>query len=129
MSKILLVEDNEMNREMLVHRLRRNNYTVVYAIDGLEAVEMADSESPDLILINLGLPKIDGWEAIRRIKSNEALCSIPLMVLTSRTLRSELESALETGCDDFDVKPVDFKRLLPKVENLINKKNGQKFMI
>lgn len=122
-SKILLVEDNEMNRDMLSRRLQRNGYKVVIAVNGLEALEMVKSETPDLILMDLSLPEMDGWEATRRIKDDPASQSIPLIVLTAHALKSDREGAFETGCDDFDVKPVDFQRLLAKIETLLDREN------
>lgn len=120
MIKLLLVEDNEMNRDMLSRRLIRKNYEVVIAVNGLEALEMVKSESPDLILMDLSLPEMDGWEATRRIKADNNTKDIPLIVLTAHALKTDRENAFETGCDDFDVKPVDFQRLLGKIENLLD---------
>ena len=117
--KILLVEDNELNRDMLSRRLLRRGYQVVMAIDGVEGVEMAQRESPDLILMDLSLPLIDGCEATRRIKASETTRSIPVIVLSAHALAADREQALAAGCDDFDTKPVELPRLLSKMEALL----------
>ena len=119
MSKILLVEDNEMNRDMLTRRLERKGFEVVIAVDGQQGVDMAGSESPDLILMDLSLPVIDGWEATRQIKANPAMQSIPVIALTAHAMAGDKQKALEAGCDDYDTKPIDLKRLLGKIENLL----------
>jgi CheY-like chemotaxis protein len=119
MPKILLVEDNEMNRDMLSRRLMRKDYTVVCATDGLEAVTMAASEQPDLILMDMRLPEIDGWEATRRIKSAPETGSIPVIALTAHAMAGDREQALAAGCDDYDSKPIDLKRLMGKIEALL----------
>ncbi|MBM3563296.1 MAG: response regulator [Alphaproteobacteria bacterium] len=119
MVKILLVEDNEMNRDMLSRRLRRNGYEVVIAIDGLQGVEMAASEAPDLILMDMSLPVIDGWEAARRVRQNEATRKIPVIALTAHAMAGDREKAIEAGCDDYDTKPVEITRLLGKITALI----------
>ncbi len=119
MAKLLLVEDNEMNRDMLSRRLQRKDYEVIIAVNGLEALEMVKSEHPDLILMDLSLPEMDGWEATRHIKSDENTKNIPLIVLTAHALKTDRENAFDTGCDDFDVKPVDFQRLIGKIEKLL----------
>jgi len=116
MSKILLVEDNEMNRDMLSRRLERKEFEVVIAVDGQAGVNMAGSESPDLILMDLSLPVIDGWEATRQIKANPATQTIPLIALTAHAMAGDEQKALEAGCDDYDTKPVNFTRLLGKIE-------------
>ncbi len=121
MRKILLVEDNEMNRDMLARRLQRQSYEITLAVNGTEALEKAASESPDLILMDLSLPELDGWEATRRLKQNSNTSYIPIIVLTAHALKSDRESAFEEGCDDYDVKPIDFPRLLNKIEKQINK--------
>lgn len=115
MPKILLVEDNEMNRDMLSRRLRRRGFDVVVAIDGEQGVAMASEGSPDLILMDMSLPVIDGWEATRRIKAHEATASIPIIALTAHAMAGDRESALAAGCDDYDTKPVELKRLLEKI--------------
>jgi len=121
MIKILLVEDNEMNRDMLNRRLQRKGYDVVIAVDGKGALEKARTEQPDLILMDLSLPEMDGWEATRILKSDELTKSIPLIVLTAHALKTDREGAFEVGCDDFDVKPVDFQRLIAKIEAQLKK--------
>lgn len=115
MVKILLVEDNEMNRDMLSRRLERKGYQVVMAVDGLESVAMAASEKPDLILMDIGLPGIDGWEASRRIKADPLTKHVPIIALTAHAMSGERERALAAGCDDYDTKPVEFPRLLEKL--------------
>lgn len=119
MVKILLVEDNEMNRDMLSRRLRRNGYEVVIATDGQQGVEMAVSEAPDLILMDMSLPVIDGWEAARRVRENEATRKIPVIALTAHAMAGDREKAIEAGCDDYDTKPVEITRLLGKITALI----------
>ena len=117
--RILLVEDNEMNRDMLSRRLRRKGYQVAIAVDGEEALETIPSEEPDLILIDLSLPGIDGWETTRRLKADEKTRHIPVIALTAHALSGDKEKALAAGCDDYDTKPVDLERLLAKIETLI----------
>ncbi|WP_363350879.1 response regulator [Methylocystis echinoides] len=119
MVKILLVEDNEMNRDMLSRRLKRNGYAVVIAVDGQQGVEMAASESPDLILMDMSLPVIDGWEATRRVKANEATRAIPVIALTAHAMAGDREKAIEAGCEDYDTKPVEITRLLGKITALL----------
>jgi two-component system cell cycle response regulator DivK len=119
MSKILLVEDNEMNRDMLTRRLERKGFEVVIAIDGQAGVDMVSSSSPDIILMDLSLPVMDGWEATRRIKADPATQSIPVIALTAHAMAGDEQKALEAGCDDYDTKPIDLKRLLDKIENLL----------
>jgi CheY-like chemotaxis protein len=119
MSKILLVEDNEMNRDMLSRRLQRKGFDVVMAVDGQAGVEMASSASPDLILMDLSLPVIDGWEATRRIKADAATQGIPVIALTAHAMAGDEQKALDAGCDDYATKPVDFKSLLGKIEKFI----------
>ena len=116
--KILLVEDNEMNRDMLSRRLLRRGYAVVFATDGQQAVDKAASERPDLILMDMGLPVIDGWEATRRIKADPATRAIPIIALTAHAMAEDRDKALAAGCDDFDTKPVDIARLVDKIEAL-----------
>jgi two-component system cell cycle response regulator DivK len=123
MSRILLVEDNEMNRDMLSRRLERKEYEVIIAIDGQAGVNMASSESPDLILMDLSLPVIDGWGATRRLKANPATQSIPVIALTAHAMAGDEQKALQAGCDDYDTKPVNFQRLLGKIEALITNAN------
>ena len=119
MSKILLVEDNEMNRDMLSRRLERKEFEVIIAVDGQAGINMATMESPDLILMDLSLPVIDGWEATRRIKDDVATQSIPVIALTAHAMAGAEQKALAAGCDDYDTKPVNFKRLLGKIETLL----------
>ena len=116
MIKILLVEDNEMNRDMLSRRLERKGYGIVMALDGQQAVDMAASEAPALILMDMSLPLIDGWEATRRIKANAATRGIPIIALTAHAMQGDEQKAKEAGCDDFDTKPVELPRLLEKIE-------------
>ena len=119
MFKILLVEDNEMNRDMLARRLQRKGYEVVIAVDGEEAVRMAQSQAPDLILMDIRLPVMDGWEAMRRIKIMPETQSIPIIALTAHAMAGDRERCLEAGCEDYDTKPVEFKRLLGKINALL----------
>jgi CheY-like chemotaxis protein len=121
MTKVLLVEDNEMNRDMLSRRLERKGYEVVFAEDGSIAVDLAGSEQPDLILMDMSLPVLDGWEATRRIKADAATSGIPVIALTAHAMAGDREKAMEVGCEDYDTKPVDFPRLLGKIEALISK--------
>ncbi|HEX7170789.1 MAG TPA: response regulator [Rubrobacter sp.] len=120
MPRILLVEDNEMNRDMLSRRLARKKYEVLIAVDGKEGVEMATSEAPDLILMDMSLPVVDGWEATRRIKANSETEAIPIIALTAHAMSGDREKALEAGCDDYDTKPIELPRLLGKMEALLN---------
>lgn len=122
MAKILLVEDNEMNRDMLSRRLKRNGYDVVIAIDGQQGVDMAASEAPDLILMDMSLPVIDGWEATRRVKANEVTRGIPVIALTAHAMAGDREKAIEAGCEDYDTKPVEITRLLEKITTLLGPK-------
>ena len=119
MTKILLVEDNEMNRDMLSRRLQKKGYEVVMALDGEQGVAMALAEAPALILMDMSLPGIDGWEATRRIKAASDTKRIPVIALTAHALTSDRDQALAAGCDDFDTKPVEFARLLAKIETLL----------
>ncbi|WP_212722334.1 MULTISPECIES: response regulator [unclassified Synechocystis] len=120
MTKILLVEDNEMNRDMLSRRLGRKGYEVVMAVDGEQAVTMAISESPQLILMDMSLPVMDGWTATKQIKSHPDGAHIPIIALTAHAMASDRERAIAAGCDDYDTKPIEIKRLLQKIEVLIN---------
>ncbi|MBT6776566.1 response regulator [bacterium] len=119
MSKILIVEDNEMNRDMLSRRLERKGFDVVMAEDGKKGVDMSRSENPDLILMDLSLPIMDGWEATSTIKSEETTRDIPIIVLTAHAMSGDREKALEAGADEYDTKPIDFKRLLGKIKDFI----------
>ena len=116
MPKILLVEDNEMNRDMLSRRLLRSGYEVIIAEDGARSVAMAASDRPDLILMDMSLPVIDGWEATRRIKATPELSKIPIIALTAHAMATDREKALEAGCDDYDTKPIELQRLLGKIK-------------
>ena len=119
MSKILIVEDNEMNRDMLSRRLERKGFEVVMAEDGAKGVDMSKSEEPDLILMDLSLPVMDGWEATSTIKADDSTKSIPIIVLTAHAMAGDREKALEAGADEYDTKPIDFKRLLGKIKDFI----------
>jgi CheY-like chemotaxis protein len=119
MPKILLVEDNEMNRDMLSRRLARKGYEVVCAVDGAQGVAMASSESPDLILMDMSLPVMDGWEATRRLKADESTRAIPVIALTAHAMEGDEQKARDAGCDDYDTKPIEFPRLLGKIEALL----------
>jgi two-component system cell cycle response regulator DivK len=119
MARILLVEDNEMNRDMLSRRLTRNGFEVSIAKDGQQGVDMALSERPDIILMDMSLPVIDGWEATRRIKSNNATRGVPVIALTAHAMAGDREKAMEVGCDDYDTKPVEIARLLGKIAALL----------
>ena len=121
MPKILLVEDNEMNRDMLSRRLVRSGFEVAIAVDGGQGVAMASSEKPDLILMDMSLPVIDGWEATRRVKADAATQAIPVIALTAHAMAEDKEKALAAGCDDFDTKPVELPRLLAKIQALLGK--------
>jgi two-component system, cell cycle response regulator DivK len=121
MVKILLVEDNEMNRDMLSRRLIRNGFEVVMAIDGEQAVALAQSELPDLILMDMSLPVIDGWEATRRVKAAEATSNIPIVALTAHAMSGDREKTLNAGCDDYDTKPIEMPRLLGKINALLRR--------
>lgn len=125
LAKILLVEDNEMNRDMLSRRLMRRGYEVVIAVDGESGLAMAASEAPDLIVMDMSLPILDGWEATRRLKSTPATHHIPVIALTAHAMSSDRDKALEAGCDDYDTKPVELLRLLDKIETLLNGPTGE----
>lgn len=120
MARILVVEDNEMNRDMLCRRLARKGYEVVVAQDGIEGIDKAKTESPDVIIMDLSLPRIDGWEATRRLKAEESTRGIPVIALTAHAMSTDRDKALAAGCDDFDTKPVDFKRLIEKIEQALS---------
>lgn len=119
MTTLLLVEDNEMNRDMLSRRLMRKGYGVIMAVDGAEGVAMAATEKPDLILMDMSLPVIDGWEATRQIKANPETQAIPVVALTAHAMSSDRDQALAAGCDDYDTKPIDLARLLNKITALL----------
>ncbi len=122
--KILLVEDNEMNRDMLSRRLVRKGYEIVIAVDGQQALDMAAAESPDLILMDMSLPVIDGWETTRRVKANPDTKAIPVIALTAHAMVEDKDKAIEAGCDDFDTKPVDIQRLVGKIQALLDGNSG-----
>lgn len=124
MAKILLVEDNEMNRDMLSRRLARRGYEVVIAVDGQQGVDMARTESPDLILMDMSLPVLDGWEATRRLKGTPETQAIPIIALTAHAMVGDREKAVEAGCNDFDTKPIELPRLLEKIEGLLGGKTS-----
>jgi CheY-like chemotaxis protein len=119
MPKILLVEDNEMNRDMLSRRLQRKGYQVMLALDGQSGVEMTQTQAPDLVLMDMSLPVLDGWEATRRLKADDATRHIPIIAITAHAMSSDRDNALEAGCDDYDTKPVEMLRLLVKIEALL----------
>ena len=122
MAKILLVEDNEMNRDMLSRRLERRGYEVVIAVDGQQGVDLAQSTAPDLILMDMSLPVIDGWEATRQLKSMDRMKAVPIIALTAHAMSGDREKALEAGCNDYDTKPIELPRLLGKIEALLGSK-------
>ncbi|MET3293218.1 UNVERIFIED_CONTAM: CheY-like chemotaxis protein [Brevibacillus sp. OAP136] len=121
MNKILLVEDNEMNRDMLSRRLMRKGYHVIMAVDGQEGIDLARTEAPDLILMDMSLPVVDGWDATRRLKEAEETRHIPIIALTAHAMASDRERAIQAGCDDFDTKPVEWARLLEKMEGFLGR--------
>ncbi len=122
MAKILLVEDNQMNRDMLSRRLTRKGYEVVIAVDGEQGMAMARSEAPDLILMDMSLPVLDGWEATRQLKAAPETQAIPVIALTAHAMAGDREKAVEAGCDDYDIKPIEMPRLLEKIEALLGEK-------
>jgi two-component system cell cycle response regulator DivK len=125
MTRILLVEDNEMNRDMLSRRLIRRGYDIVLAVDGQEGIATARAEHPDLILMDMSLPVIDGWEATRQLKAEPGTCAIPIIGLTAHSMAGDREKVLEAGCDDYDTKPVELPRLLQKIEALLGRGGPQ----
>ena len=127
MSKILLVEDNEMNRDMLSRRLLKKGYDVSIAVDGAEAIAMARSHLPDVILMDMGLPVLNGWDATRQLKSMPETKNIGIIGLSAHALSDDREKALQAGCDDFDTKPIDFPRLLGKIETMLARKANHDF--
>ena len=124
MPRILLVEDNEMNRDMLSRRLARKEYEVLVAVDGKEGVEMAGSVAPDLILMDMSLPVMDGWEATRQLKASPETKAIPIIALTAHAMSGDREKAIEAGCDDYDTKPIELPRLLAKMEALLGEEKA-----
>jgi two-component system cell cycle response regulator DivK len=119
MTRILIVEDDEMNRDMLSRRLERRGYEVLLAGDGAEGLRVAAAEHPDLILMDMSLPEVDGWEATRRLKKEDQTSSIPVIALTAHAMATDETKAMEAGCDDFDTKPIELSRLLNKIETLL----------
>jgi CheY-like chemotaxis protein len=119
MGKVLLIEDNEMDRDMLSRRLIRRGFQVVFAMDGQQGLDLAHSERPDIILMDMSLPVIDGWEATRRLKADDATRSVPVIGLTAHVMSGDREKAIKAGCDDYDTKPVEFDRLIGKIERLL----------
>ena len=119
MAKILLVEDDEMNRDMLSRRLERRGYQVVIAVDGRQGLTLAQSEAPDLILMDMSLPVLDGWQAVLQLKAAPATRAIPILALTAHAMAGDRERAMEAGCDDYDTKPIEFARLLGKIQGLL----------
>ena len=119
MAKILLVEDNDMSRDMLSRRLQRKGHEVLMAADGMQAILMAESETPDLILLDMSLPVIDGWEASQRLKASATTNRVPIIALTAHAMAGDREKALEAGCDDYDTKPIELPRLLGKMEAML----------
>ena len=124
MARILFIEDNEMNRDMLSRRLARRGYEVAIAVDGEQGVALARAEAPALILMDMSLPGMDGWEATRRLKAAPETCAIPVIALTAHAMAGDRERAIAAGCDDFDTKPVDLDRLLEKIEALLARADG-----
>jgi CheY-like chemotaxis protein len=125
MPKILLVEDNEMNRDMLSRRLQRRGYEVVCALDGQEGIDLAGRERPDLILMDMSLPVLDGWEATRQLKADADLGGIPVIALTAHAMAADEQQALAAGCDDYDTKPVELPRLLAKMKALLDRSDSE----
>jgi CheY-like chemotaxis protein len=121
MTAILIVEDNELNREMLSRRLTRKGYEILLAVDGEQGIAIAKANSPDLILMDMSLPVLDGWEAARRMKQDELLKDIPIVALTAHAMANDRDKALDAGCDDYDTKPIELPRLLAKIEVLLSR--------
>ncbi len=121
MPTILLVEDNEMNRDMLSRRLERKGFQVIFALDGEQGIDLAEAEQPDLIVMDMNMPVLDGWEASRRIKANPRTSGIPIVALTAHAMTGDREKTLAAGCDEYDTKPVEFQRLLGKITTLLQK--------
>jgi CheY-like chemotaxis protein len=122
MTKLLLVEDNEESRDGLSRHLRRKGYEILLAVDGRQGVEVARADAPDLILMDMSLPVLDGWEATRRLKAGSETRGIPVIALTAHAMAGDREKALASGCDDYDTKPIEFSRLMAKIESLLEKK-------
>jgi CheY-like chemotaxis protein len=124
MSRILLVEDNDFNRDMLSRRLKRRGYEIIDAVDGEQAVRLASSHIPDLILMDINLPGMDGWEATRRIRGHQATASVPIIALTAHAMTGDREKTIGAGCDEYETKPVNFEGLLSKMEALLGARNA-----
>jgi two-component system, cell cycle response regulator DivK len=124
MARILLVEDNEMNRDMLSRRLERRGHTVTLALDGAEGVQKAHTEAPDIILMDMSLPVVDGWEATRQLKADQTTARIPIIALTAHAMASDEQKARDAGCDDFDTKPIELARLLEKIAGLLQRQEA-----
>src|SRR5262252_9416525 len=125
MAKILIVEDNEMNRDMLSRRLIRRGFEIVMAVDGAEGIAAAKTETPDLVLMDMSLPVVDGWEATRRLKADAATRAIPVIGLTAHAMAGDRDKVIEAGCDDYDTKPIELPRLLEKIEALLGGAGGR----
>jgi CheY-like chemotaxis protein len=126
MAKILIVEDNEMNRDMLSRRLSRRGYEIAIAVDGAEGVAAAKAETPDLVLMDMSLPVVDGWEATRRLKAEPSTSAIPVIGLTAHAMAGDRDKVLAAGCDDYDTKPVELPRLLQKIERLLDRAGSRR---
>jgi two-component system, cell cycle response regulator DivK len=120
MARVLLVEDNEMNRDMLSRRLTRRGFEVIFAVDGQQGVDLARTQRPDIILMDMSLPVLDGWEATRLVKADDATRCVPVIGLTAHAMSGDRERAIEAGCDDYDTKPVELDRLIGKIERLLS---------
>ena len=125
MAKILLVEDNELNRDMLSRRLQRRGYQIVSAVDGEQGVSLAATERPDLIIMDIGLPGLNGWEATRRIRQNQAIANVPIIALTAHAMSGDRERTIEAGCDEYETKPVDLAALLAKMEAFLHRRGKE----
>jgi len=125
MPKVLLVEDNEMNRDMLSRRLSRRGFEVLIAVDGAQGVQVAKTEAPDLILMDMSLPVLDGWDATRQLKAAAQTRTIPVIALTAHAMTGDRDKAMSAGCDDYDTKPIELSRLLEKINRLLNEKSNQ----
>ncbi len=121
MTRILIVEDNEMNRDMLSRRLKRKGFEIEVAVDGQQGVEMATASMPDIVLMDMSLPIKDGWAATKELKRNQATSSLKIIALTAHAMDGDRQKAIKAGCDDYDTKPIDLKRLLGKIEDLLKK--------
>lgn len=129
MTLILLVEDNDMNRDMISRRLERHGYTIIFAVNGEESIEITRNKQPDLILMDMSLPVMDGWEATRQIKADPSIAHIPVIGLSAHTMAGDREKAIAAGCDDYDIKPIDLPRLLDKISSYSKQENNKKHSI